>query len=209
MDVAGIGLLPEGAEATGWNTVIAVASVDAAASRALDCGGELLLPPTDATPAGCIAVVRDPGGAVFCLWEAQERRGAQLVNEPSAWAMSALQTADPDRAATFYREMFGWEAQSVTLGEMQVTLMRLPGYVGGEPGQPVPRDVVAVMMPTNGDDVWTVDFWTDDAANAAAAASDLGGRVLAEPFEVPQFTRALLADPSGAVFSVSQLQVDR
>lgn len=212
-DVAGIGRLPDGVGATAWNTVIAVGSVEAATSRVLDCGGELLLPPTDADPAGRTAVARDPGGASFCLWEAQDRQGAQLVNEPSAWAMSALQTADPERTAAFYRELFGWDAQSVALGDMEVTLLRLPGYVGGEPGQPVPRDVVAVMTPTDEDgaapDAWTVDFWIDDAARAAATASDLGGQVLVEPFEVAGFTRAVLADPSGAAFSVSQLHVDR
>ena len=47
--------------------------------------------------------------------------------------------------------MFGWETDTFELGESEVTLWRLPGYVGGEPEQPVPRDLVATMVPMTGD----------------------------------------------------------
>lgn len=91
-----------------------------------------------------------------------------------------------------------------------MTLLRLPGYSGGEPQQPVPRDVVAGMIPLEdgrGTSQWKVDFWIDDAASAAAKAPELGGRVLAAPHHVPGFRRTVLADPSGAAFSVSELQL--
>ena len=61
--------------------------------------------------------------------------------------MSALQTDDPARAARFYGAVFGWETEAFG----PATLFRLPGYVGGEESQPVPRDVVAVMVPASGD----------------------------------------------------------
>ena len=76
--------------------------------------------------------------------------GRGLVNEPSAWAMSALSTDDPDRAQEFYGELFGWRAESFDAvpGRRKCGSGACPGYVGGEPRQPVPRDVVAVMMRT-------------------------------------------------------------
>ena len=60
--------------------------------------------------------------------------------------MSALSTPDPEARNAFYGAVFGWETDS--FGPM--TLWRLPGFVGGEPAQPVPRDLVAVGQP--GDD---------------------------------------------------------
>lgn len=71
----------------------------------------------------------------------------------------------------------------------------------------MPRDVVGAMAPVQdgAQPAWSVDFWIADAARAAAAAPELGGRVLAAPFEMPMFRRAVLADPQGAVFTVSQL----
>ena len=79
------------------------------------------------------------------------------------------------------------------------------------PGQPVPPDVVAVMMqlPSGDGDGpgpnWSVDFWVGDADAAAARAPELGGSVIAPPFEMAGFRRCVLADPNGAVFTVSQL----
>ena len=210
-DVAGIAPTPPApipAPPPAWDTQVIVESVSDAAARAAVAGGRVLLEPFDALPAGRLAVIADPTGAVIALWEPGSRYGAGIVNEPSAYAMSLLSTDDPERALTFYGELFGWEADPFEPAPgASVWLFRLPGYVGGEPSQPVPRDVVAVMSPLEPGTPpsWGVDFWIADAERAAAAAPGLGGRVIAEPFEIPMFRRAVLADPQGAVFSVSQL----
>ena len=207
-DVAGVGAQPDPSIPIGWNTYVAVANVEAASARAAGAGAEILTGPTEAAPAGSFAVVADPTGASLCLWEPGVRQGAQRVNEPSAWAMSALQTPDPERATAFYSELFGWQPEPFDAGSVQVTLMRLPGYVGGEPEQPVPRDVVAVVIPA-ADNLtpagWSVDFWIDDADAAAGRAAELGGQVLVAPHDVPGFRRSVLADPAGSAFSVSRL----
>jgi predicted enzyme related to lactoylglutathione lyase len=165
--------------------------------------------PFDASPAGRIAVLADPDGAVFCVWQPSERQGAQLVNEPSAWAMSMLHTNDPVRAEEFYAGLFGWQVETLETGETSVGLFRLPGYVGGEPDQPVARDVVAVMGPMDepAPPRWSIDFWIEDADRAAAGARELGGEVLVAPHDRAGFRSAVLSDPSGAVFSVSRLMM--
>jgi predicted enzyme related to lactoylglutathione lyase len=48
-----------------------------------------------------------------------------------------------------------------------------------------------------------VDFWVDDADATAARAREAGGSVVVEPFEMPMGKSAVLADPAGAVFSVT------
>jgi len=209
--VAGISSLPAGdPPQPGWNTYIAVDSADDVAQRGQNAGGSVIVAPFDAEPAGRMAVLADPCGAQFCVWEAQQRRGAQLVNEPSAWAMSALNTSETGRAEAFYGDLFGWQSEHVDFGDAEITLWRLPGYVGGEPHQPVPRDVVGVMTPRPGGDgrsSWSVDFWVKDADLAAANAAELGGTILLGPLDAPGFRTAVIADPHGAVFSVSQLKV--
>jgi len=87
---------------------------------------------------------------------------------------------------------------------------RLPGYVGGEAQQPVPRDVVAVMAPTGHAAAavpphWNVNLRVDDADATVEQAASLGGQVIAPPLDMPGFSHAVLADPQGAVFSISQL----
>ncbi len=205
-DVAAVGSVPADGAPGGpaWNTHVAVETVDDAVARASAAGGTVVVAPFDATPAGRMAVLADPAGATFCVWEAGIRHGAARVNEPSAWAMSLLTTPDPGGARRFYGDLFGWEAAE--FGE-DTWLWRLPGYVGGEPQQPVPRDVVAAM--TADDErpaAWSVDFWIADADAAAAAAPELGGTVVVAPFSEAIFRRTILAAPDGAAFSVSQLQ---
>lgn len=202
MDVAGISSLPREATAPAWMTYVAVRSADAAAERASAAGGTVITDPVDAPPAGRMAVLQDPAGAVFCVWEAGDRQGAQLINEPSAWAMSMLATKDSDAAGAFYGALFGWETEPLRPG---VSLFRLPGYVGGEPHQPVPRDVVAAMIVDDRDAAWTVDVWVRDADAVAARTAELGGAVAVAPREIPGFRNAVISDPQGAVLSVSQL----
>ena len=66
-----------------------------------------------------MAVLADPAGAVFCVWQPGEHRGAQVVNEPGAWAMSALLTPDPEGVKDFYGAVFGWESDSFDAGELR------------------------------------------------------------------------------------------
>ena len=150
----------------------------------------------------------DGGGSLTAKLRGREvaavapRHGAQLVNEPGAWAMSQLDTPDPEAAASFYGEVFGWTTEAFG----PVTMFRLPGYVGGEPAQPVSREVVAVMMPTeDGPARWDVNFWVDDLEAAVARSEAGGGTTVQPPFETPPGRTAVLADPAGVTFSVSHV----
>ena len=205
-DVAAIAPAPEGVPPA-WITHVRVSSAAQAAEAAERAGGSVLAGPLDLSPEGRSTVLADPSGAVFNAWEAGTREGAQCVNEPSAWAMSALQTPDPEGAARFYGELFGWDSEPFGPPEAGISLFRLPGYVGGEPQQPVPRDVVAAMMPAPAEAPpnWSPDFWIADTDAAAARAAELGGTVVAGPFDRPPFRTAVLADPEGSTFSISQL----
>ena len=142
------------------------------------------------------------------MWEARERAGAQLVNEPGTWTMSLLNTRDAKRAQRFYHDVFGWNAESLGEGPGSFALLCLPGYVGGEPAQPVPRDVVAAMTEMTEDRFpprivphWGLDFHVPDAAETAQRCAQLGGRRLLA-FETPFSENAVLMDPFGAVFNV-------
>ena len=83
----------------------------------------------------------------------------------------------------------------------------VPGYVGGESQQPVPRDVVAVIAPGDeGPPRWTVDFWVADIEGAASTVSDAGGEVLVPPYGLigGGMRQAIVRDPQGAVLTLTQ-----
>jgi uncharacterized protein len=194
-----------------WTTHVCAESAARAAARVEDAGGAVIGAPFDSPGGGGMAVVADPAGAVFCVWEPRERSGAQLVNEPGAWSMSALMTPDPEGATRFYGDVFGWTTDAFDVGGAQVTLWRLPGYVGGEPEQPVPPDVVATMLPESagGGDAppsWTVDFWIEDLDAALELALERGAGVISGPYEVPgtPLRQGAITDPQGATLSLTQ-----
>ena len=124
-DVGAVAGLAEGAPPVAtWNTYIWVESADETASRVVTAGGTALTEPFDVQDQGRMAVLADPEGAVFCVWEARAHRGAAIVNEPGSVNFNGLHTRDLDRAKAFYGEVFGWTTLSVSGG---MTAWTLPG----------------------------------------------------------------------------------
>ena len=226
-DVAGVGAQPPGAPPTpSWSTYVAVQSADAAARAVKDAGGSVLMGPFDIPGAGRMGVFADPSGAVFCVWEAKETKGAQLVNEPGTWNFSELNTRDPEGAKAFYGAVFGWEAGSLEGGDDGGGgVWRMPGY-GDFLAQRDPdlrermadvqapegfEDAVAWLVPMSGDRFtdetpphWSITFAVDDADATAERAEKLGGKVLAPPVDAPWVRMTVLSDPQGAVFTASK-----
>jgi uncharacterized protein len=205
-DVAAVAPLAPGIDpppAPDWLTQVSVADAEATAAKAEAAGGRVIAGPME-FEIGRLVVIEDPGGAVLNAWQPRTRHGAQLVNEPGAWSMSRLDTPDTEGAAAFYGELFGWTTEAFG----PAALFRLPGYVGGEPQQPVSREVVAVMLPADAEKArWLVDFWVDDLEAAVARSERGGGTTVAPPFEAPPGRSAVLADPAGVRFSISQVSV--
>jgi uncharacterized protein len=211
-DVAAIASRPQGApDVTAWTTYVWVDDVDATVAKARDAGGSAQVEPFDALDGGRIAVIADPAGAALGVWSPGAHKGAQLVNEPGAYSMSALMTNDPEGSKRFYDEVFGWGIRTFEMGDDEMVMWTVPGYLGGEPQQPVPRDVVATMLPLGGDGEgppphWHVDFWIADVDGATAKMAELGGQVLTPPFDVPEtgLRQGVFMDPQGATFSLTQ-----
>jgi uncharacterized protein len=219
--VAAVGSIPEGAPPMAlWNTYVWVESADQTASKVLDAGGKLLMDPFDVMDAGRMAVFADPEGAAFCVWQAKEHRGAQIVNEPGSLNFNGLNTRDVDGAKSFYGSVFGWQALALEGG---FEMWTLPGYGDHlEQGDPDLRkrmaevgapagfeDVVASISPIPDDqpDVpahWGVTFAIDDADATAAKATELGGKVVVAPFDAPWVRMTVITDPQGATFIASK-----
>jgi predicted enzyme related to lactoylglutathione lyase len=203
-----------------WNTYVWVDSADETAAKVRDASGGVVMEPFDVMDAGRMAVFTDPEGAVFCVWQAKENKGARIVNEHGSLNFNGLNTRDADGAKRFYGSVFGWTTLSLPGGAEMWTL---PGYgdylerdnpdlrkLTREAGAPEAFvDVVASINPIADDDGdtpahWSVTFAVDDADAIAAKASELGGKVIAEPFDAPWVRTTVLSDPQGATFIASK-----
>ena len=220
-DVAGISPIPDGAPGLAtWDTYIWVESADETAAKVRDAGGAVRTEPMDVMEAGRTAVFADPEGAVFCVWEPKQHRGAQVVNEHGSVNFNTLSTRDASAAKRFYGAVFGWGtmpmgggAEAWTLPGYGDHLERLnPGTLERMAAMGAPAgfaDVVATLapLPVDPPDVpphWGVTFATDDADATARKAGELGAQVLAPPFDAPWVRMTIIADPQGATFIASQ-----
>ena len=122
-----------------WNTYIWVENADAAAAKAREAGGSVVNEPFDVTDAGRMAVLADPEGAVFCVWQARKHKGARVVNEPGSLNFNVLSIRDPEAAKSFYAAVFGWTTLDLGAGEFWA----LPGV------RRLPRDAHARNSPAN------------------------------------------------------------
>jgi uncharacterized protein len=111
---------------------------------------------------------------------------------------------DPEAAAAFYGDLFGWELEDVMPQDSPVRyyIARLRG-----------GDVAAIgSLPEAGPQtaVWNTYVWVEDADETAAKVRAAGGTVLREPDDVGDWGRmAVFADPAGATFCVWQAKEHR
>lgn len=208
LDAAGIGP-SEGTAA--WHTYIACDDADATAAAVQSAGGQILTTPHEAGPGGRTAICADPQGAVFRLWQARRRLGAQVANTPGAWNFSHLHASDPT-ALSFYSAVFGWK-HDPTVG---AGMIRVPGYgdhlaATVDPGIHERQafapagfaDVVAGLVVTDEPPSWCVVFTVEDRDDSAARAEQLGATVISST-DTAWTREALIRDPQGAELTLSQ-----
>lgn len=182
-----------------WQVYFAVTSADEVAKKAGETGGMVMAPPFNVGDFGRMAVMTDPEGAVFAVWEARGHIGAQVFGEPGTLAWAELYVRDPEGTQGFYTGLFGWEVQQVPSG---VGAPYRLFTVGGQPAS----GMLEIQeewgeMPPN----WSVYFAVENLEEALAKVAELGGSVETDPMEVPGVgSFAVASDPSGAYFLMIQ-----
>jgi len=196
--VAGLGPAQEGAPPMAyWMTYLCGTDADEHASAIKDAGGEVEFGPMDIFGQGRMVVGQDPTGAMFGIWEPQEHKGAQLVNENATLTWNELQTRDVESAARFYGALFGFAFESLPETEASVYQVLKLGdrYVGGIGALPegTPADVPPY---------WLTYFHLDDVDAGFERVRELGGEVLGDPVDSPYGRFAPVRDPQGGVFAL-------
>ena len=201
-EVAGVGPRQSEQQPTAWTMYVIVEDADATAKRVTEAGGQVYAPPFDVMDAGRMAIVADPSGAVFGLWQPGSHKGWEVEGVTGSVCWMELTSRNFDAAKRFYGDVFGWLAKPVPMSaEMEYTLFSFdPNDMGFAGGMPTPP-----MVPAEVPSYWQPYFAVTDADASAAKAKELGATALVEPADIPQTGRfAVLQDPLGAVFGILQ-----
>jgi uncharacterized protein len=176
-----------------WNNYVSVTSVDDTAEKAKSLGGNVLAPPFDVMDVGRMAVIADPQGGVFSLWQPGKHFGASLVNETGAFCWNELMTNDIEGARKFYTSLFGW------------TTKVSPEYTELHNGDR-PAGGMIDKLPPGAPPHWVPYFAVDDTDATVEQVKSLGGKVYMPGTDIPNVGRfAFFADPQGADFAVIKI----
>ncbi len=183
-----------------WNLFVTVRNAEESAARALSLGGQVLVAPFDVMDNGRMAVIQDPTGATFQIWEPKSHHGVKIRNEPNSLCWSELTTKDPKAAETFYTGLFGWTAKhSTPSAVMDYTEFS----VNGQPG--VGMMAMPENMPPQVPSYWMPYFQVADLDAATLKAKGLGATIMVGPNAIPDGARfVILQDPQKAMFALYQ-----
>jgi predicted enzyme related to lactoylglutathione lyase len=182
-----------------WNGYVAVPDADATIAAIKAAGGSVHMGPDDVPGAGRIAMVADPGGALFYVMTPRPETIPPPRPEPDSPACGwheLYSSQGQQDAFAFYSGLFGWESLSeMDMGPMGIYRVFGVGgeRIGGMMDKPAP-------LPKS---TWSYYFTVDGTGAAAERVTANGGTVRMGPMEVPDGSWVVqCADPQGAVFSI-------
>jgi hypothetical protein len=185
-----------------WLSYVSVANADASAAKAKELGAQILMGPFDVMAVGRMALIQDPAGATFALWQAKEHKGVAAYMEPAALCWTELATTSAKQAQAFYPALFGWTAQPSADPAMPYFEWVLDGnHFGGMMEIDEHWGPAWKSIPSH----WTVYFMVKDVDERTSRAEALGAKIRVPPSDIPKVGRfAVIEDPQGAVFSLFQ-----
>ena len=184
-----------------WGVYVGVEDADAAASKAEGLGGRIIKPPFDVMDVGRMAVLQDPTGAVFSVWQVtgDDHGGmGRHENVPGTLAWVELEARNEDVSGKFFMDLFGWTAD----------VSEVPGGEGSYTTFMLGETRVGGMMKMSGDmpDMpphFLAHFQADDVDATSKRVAELGGKVMVPPMDVPGVCRfSVVCDPQGAAFTL-------
>lgn len=180
-----------------WLTFIAVQDVDAARRIALSHGAKSVYEPRTYPRRGRQVVLSDPQGAVFAMLASSSGDTPDYLAAPGEWIWSSVFARDPNQDAAFYKAIFGYDVFDLTSDDgAQHVILSSDDYA---------RAGINTLPPGHRLPHWLNFIRVVDAAESAAKAVALGGRILVEPYLDRHGGKiAVVADPTGAPFGLME-----
>jgi predicted enzyme related to lactoylglutathione lyase len=179
-----------------WLSYVSTASVDDSVAKARTAGATLLAGPFDVMELGRMAVLADPTGAAFALWQGKTHGGISLFGATGSLVWTELVTPDVAKSTAFYSTLFGWTAEPMPMPDFTYTVMKRGA---DSAGGVMPLQAHMGKVPPH----WMPYFAVDDVDATVARALSLGGTVCAPAMDIQDVGRmAILTDGQNASFAI-------
>jgi uncharacterized protein len=187
----------------GWTTYLHTADIKATLATAIAAGAATCVEqaePMEVPEKGWMAMLTDPAGAFVGLWQPIEHQGFELFGEAGAPAYHQLTTRDYAKALDFYRQVFGWQLNTVSdTDEFRYSTATFDGdaLLGIMDG----TNFIPEGVPSN----WIFFLGSDDVDKTVSLVKENGGSVVRDAEDTPYGRLAAVADPTGAGFNLTSL----
>ncbi len=186
-----------------WNHYVTVEDIEVKVALATELGGTVLAPVMDIMDAGRMAVIADPEGAVFCLWEKGKSIGAEWVNHPGGFSWNELATRNVPQATDFYSKLFSWTIKNNEAPDDYFEIRNKEDWLNGAflpMSEDWPADVPAH---------WNVYFSVKSIADTIKRVESGGGKIIVPQMDIEVGSFVMFSDPTGACFyAIEQKIVD-
>lgn len=186
----------EGAPQSHWLTHLQVTDAKATAAKVTSLGGKVIAQPFKVGDFGTMAVVADPHGGTFALWQP-----AKVEEQPAAtngtFCWNELSSSDPAKSVAFYTAIGGFEVDSKEMPGMGTYHVLTSGGI--------PRaGIMAQAMPGQ-PHAWLPYVQVAKTDATAEKAKKLGATIVVPPTDIPNVGRfSIFVDKQGVALGVLQ-----
>jgi len=189
---------------THWIPYLAVDDLEEACAETEAAGGGVCIAPMDVGP-GRMAIVNDPQGGTFTLWQTKVPPHAEApAGTPGTFCWHECLSSDADGGAAFYARIFGWDVDEM---DMETDGFKVHYHVFLRDGvhhsgiMDLPPEALEQGAATH----WLGYVSVADVDAASARAASLGAAVLCPCTDIPDTGRfCVIQDPQGGVLSLFQ-----
>lgn len=190
--------IPDASESL-WLAAITVTDPSQSVAAAKRLGATIHQDVTELEGWGTYAVIQDPQGAPLLVVNPARPLGGRQGY--SGWRWAELWTHDTTAAASFYRDVIGYEVENIAVSDGTYAALTSSGKRNAGLVELQRRDIAPRWAPYVG---------VTDLRGVLVRVWQAGGQVLREPAEVDNAAAganrvALIADPSGAALFLYQL----
>lgn len=180
-----------------WSVYLFSRDARATVEAATRHGGQVMQPAMDVGDLGVMAMVSDPSGAAVGIWQPGAHPGFGVAYEAGAGAWFELHTTRYRKCLDFYRDVFGWTAQTLS----ETPQFRYSILVDGDEQLAGVMDDT-VFAPEGAPSYWLTYLGVGDTDAALQRITALGGTVTRDAEDTPYGRLASVRDPNGASFNV-------
>lgn len=201
-DIGGVVATPEGAPPAGhWFPYLATDDILAACARVVEHGGTVVRPAQDNGALGHLAIVTDPLGGSFALWQPAHAIRADYAGSAHQFVWNELSSSEPARSVAFYAAVGSYTTQTMQVDGQPYYVLERDGRARGGIMHPPAPDGAGLPMPQG----WLPYVQVASTDDTIAKAKQLGASVHVAGEDVPGIGRiGIFTDPLGGMLGILQ-----